>query len=135
MNVVLLDFARIRRRPARSNSWTSDEMEELARLYRAKCDQGSAVDFAYGDTDHHDPQFYVLNSHDAQPCAACVSARKARASMVSDRGWTRCHPDGRRRSSRIGQSHLQLLGIKPKYTGPFFDSDRSALRKRWAAFG
>jgi hypothetical protein len=73
MNVVFLDCARTRKRPAKSSSWTRDETEELTHLYRAKRNLGSAAGFAYGETDHRDPQFYVLNSSDAQPCTACVS--------------------------------------------------------------
>ena len=73
MNVVFLDCARTRRRPARSNLWISDETEELTRLYRAKRDRGGGAGFAYGETDQRDPQFYVLSSSDAQTCTACVS--------------------------------------------------------------
>ena len=62
MNVVLLDRARTRGRPARTNAWTSAETEELTRLYRAKRDLGGAAGFAYGETDHRDPQFYVLGN-------------------------------------------------------------------------
>ena len=57
----------------RTNAWTPAETEELARLYRAKRDLGGAAGFAYGETDHRDPQFYVLGSTDAEPCTACVS--------------------------------------------------------------
>ena len=73
MNVVFLDRARSRKRLVRSNAWTPAETEELARLYRAKRDLGGAAGFAYGETDHRDPQFYVLSSADAEPCTACVS--------------------------------------------------------------
>ena len=73
MNVVFLDCARTRKRLARSSSWTSDETEELVRLYRAKRDLGGAAGFAYGETDHRDPQFYVSNNTDAEPCTASVS--------------------------------------------------------------
>ena len=73
MNVVFLDRARSSKRFVRSNAWTPAETEELARLYRAKRDLGGAAGFAYGETDHRDPQFYVLSSTDAEPCTACVS--------------------------------------------------------------
>ena len=73
MNVVFLDRARSGKRPVTSNAWTPAETEELTRLYRAKRDLGGAAGFAYGETDHRDPQFYVLGSTDAEPCTACVS--------------------------------------------------------------
>jgi hypothetical protein len=73
MNVVYLDCARTRKRPAKSNAWSPAETEQLTRLYRAKRDLGGAAGFAYGETDHRDPQFYVLSSTDAEPCTACVS--------------------------------------------------------------
>lgn len=73
MNVVFLDYARTGRRPAKSNAWTPAETEELTRLFRAKRDLGGAEGFAYGETDHRDPQFYVLSSTDAEPCTVCVS--------------------------------------------------------------
>jgi len=73
MNVVLLDCVRIKKRLARSNAWTPDETEELTRLYRAKRDLGGAAGFAYGETDHREPQFYILSSTDAEPCTASVS--------------------------------------------------------------
>ena len=73
MNVVFLDRARSRKRSVTSNAWTPAETEELARLYRAKRDLGGAAGCAYGETDHRDPQFYVLSSTDAEPCTACVS--------------------------------------------------------------
>jgi hypothetical protein len=73
MNVVFLDRARSSKRPVTSNAWTSAETEELTRLYRVKRDLGGAAGFAYGETDHRDPQFYVLSSTDAEPCTACVS--------------------------------------------------------------
>jgi hypothetical protein len=73
MNVVFLDFARTRKRSARSNSWTPDETEQLTRLFHTTRDHVGAAGFAYGKTDHHDPQFYIVNSSDAQPCTACVS--------------------------------------------------------------
>ena len=73
MNVVFLDRARSRKRLVKSNAWTPAETEELARLYRAKRDLGGAAGFAYGETDHRDPQFYILSSTDAEPCTASVS--------------------------------------------------------------
>jgi len=72
MNVVILDIARRKERAATPNAWSPAEMGELARLYNAKREHGSAAGFAYGETDHRDPQFYVLKS-DAEPCTACVS--------------------------------------------------------------
>ena len=82
MNVVFLDRARSRKRLVKSNAWTSAETEELARLYRAKRDLGGAAGFAYGETDHRDPQFYILSSTDAEPCTACVSRL-----IRDDRRW------------------------------------------------
>jgi hypothetical protein len=73
MNVVFLDVARRKERAATLNAWSPAEMGEFTRLYHAKREHGGAARFAYGETDHRDPQFYVLNSSDAQPCTACVS--------------------------------------------------------------
>jgi hypothetical protein len=96
MNVVLLDRARTTRRPARSNLWTSDEMEELTRLYRAKRDHGGGAGFAYGETDRRDPQFYILSSTDAEPCTACVSRliRDSRRLYVVEDGQGNIQAEG-----------------------------------------
>jgi hypothetical protein len=69
-----------------NNLWTSDETEELTRLYRAKRDRGGGASFAYGETDDRDPQFYVLSTSDAEPCTACVSrfVRDSRRWLVRD---------------------------------------------------
>ncbi len=95
MNVVFLDPARTRKRPAWSNSWTSDETEQLTRLYRATRDHVGAAGFAYGKTDHHDPQFYIVNS-DAQQCTACVSRlnRDGRRWYVIEDGQGRVQKEG-----------------------------------------
>jgi len=98
MNVVFLDYARTRGRPARSDAWwTSAETEELARLYRAKRDHGGAARFAYGETDHHDPQFYVLSDTDTEPCTACVSrlVRDSRLWYVIEDGQGNIQLEGR----------------------------------------
>jgi hypothetical protein len=73
MNVVFLDAARRKERAARLSAWSPAEMGELTRLYHAKREHGSAAGFAYGETDHRDPPFYVLNSTDAESRTACVS--------------------------------------------------------------
>jgi hypothetical protein len=71
MNVV--DFARRKERAAALNAWSPAEIGELTRLYRAKREHDGAAVFAYGETDHRDPQFYILNSTDAEACTASVS--------------------------------------------------------------
>lgn len=73
MNVVFLDVARRKERAAALNAWRPAEIGELTRLYHAKRKHGSSAEFAYGETDQRDPQFYVLDSSDTQPCTACVS--------------------------------------------------------------
>ena len=74
MNVVLLATAQRRTTSARSGRWCPDEISELMRLYRVKRDHSDAVvSFAYGETDFHDPQFYLLHDDLAQSCTACVS--------------------------------------------------------------
>jgi hypothetical protein len=73
MNVVVLDVARRKVQAATLNAWSPAEMGELTRLYHAKREHGGAAGFAYGETDQRDPQFYVLNSTDAESCTACVS--------------------------------------------------------------
>ena len=75
MNVLFLDVARRKERAATLNAWSPAEMEELTRLYHAKREHGGAARFAYGETDQRDPQFYVLNSTDAERCTASVSRR------------------------------------------------------------
>ena len=73
MNVVFFAEARGKWRLSRSNQWTSKEIAELTRLYRAKRERGSAVGFAIGTTDFDDPQFYVLTDGGDQACSVCVS--------------------------------------------------------------
>ena len=73
MNVVVLDVARRKERAVTPNAWSPAEMGELTRLYHDKREHGGATGFAYGETDQRDPQFFVLNGTDAEPCTACVS--------------------------------------------------------------
>jgi hypothetical protein len=73
MNVVFLDAARRKERAATLNAWSPAEMGELTRLYHVKREHGDAAGFAYGETDQRDPQFFVLNSTDAESCTASVS--------------------------------------------------------------
>jgi hypothetical protein len=55
------------------NAWSPEETEVLTGLYRAKRELSGAAGFAYGETDRHDPQFYVLGGDEAKPCKTCVS--------------------------------------------------------------
>ena len=82
MNVVLLATAQRRLTSAKLGHWCPDEISELMCLYRVKHDHGEAVGFAYGETDFHDPQFYVLHDDLAQSCTACVSRL-----VRNDRQW------------------------------------------------
>ena len=149
MNVVLLDRARTRKRPARSNSWTSDETEELTRLYRAKRDHGGGASFAYGETDHRDPQFYVLSSSDAEPCTACVSRliRDSRRWYVIEDGQGNVQIEGSCLRTLVARlcgywssmrhtlaAALALVGEQFACDGPFSDN-LVAIVDRLSAFG
>jgi hypothetical protein len=71
--VVFLHAARGKERAARLNAWSPAEMGELTRLYHAKREHGDVAGFAYGETDQRDPQFFILDSTDAESCTASVS--------------------------------------------------------------
>jgi hypothetical protein len=71
--VIHLATARATLRSPLSSRWHPDEMAELMRLYAAKRRPGEAVSYAYGETENHDPQFYVLGPDPARPCTTCVS--------------------------------------------------------------
>ena len=136
MNVVFLDRARSGKRPVTSNAWTPAETEELTRLYRAKRDLGGAAGFAYGETDHRDPQFYVLSSTDAEPCTACVSRliRDGRRWYVIEDGRGNVQIEGRL-PARAGGASLRLLVFDAAYIGRCPSVDRRAVRLRWAVLG
>ena len=57
---------------------------------------GGAAGFAYGETDHHDPQFYVLSRTEAEPCTACVSrlTRDGRRWFVIEDGQGNVQTEG-----------------------------------------
>jgi hypothetical protein len=96
MNVVSLVEARTKRQMRRLNDWTSHEVAELARLYRAKTERGAGVSFATGATDLDDPQFYILNDEDNQSCSVCVSRlrRHGRSWYVVEDGNGRIEGEG-----------------------------------------
>jgi hypothetical protein len=149
MKVVFLDYARSSRRPARSAPWTSDETEELARLYRAKRDHGHAVGFAFGETEFHDPQFYVLNSNGADPCTVCASrlVRNRRRWYVIEDGQGNVQLEGGCLRTLVGRlcgywssvrqtlaTALALLGEQFACDWPVSDS-LLAIVDRLSAFG
>jgi hypothetical protein len=72
MTVISFDTAR--RRPALvpRARWQPFEVAELMRLFATLRERGRAVGFDYGETDHGDPQFYLLCSEDGD-CVACIS--------------------------------------------------------------
>ncbi len=68
--MTLVDF---RRGSTSPNGWRRGEITELTRLH-LKVTCGAAADAcAYGETEHLDPQFYVLTSDPALPSIICVS--------------------------------------------------------------
>ena len=96
MNVLFLAEARAKQRSPRSNQWTSNEIAELTRLYRAKSERDGAVCFAVGTTDFDDPQFYVLTDGGDQSCSVCVSrlTRDGRSWYVIEDGNGRIEDEG-----------------------------------------
>ena len=73
MSVVLLAEVRAKKFSWRSDGWTVNEVADLTRLYRAKCELDGATDFAQGTTDCGDPQFYVLSDGSNGSCNLSIS--------------------------------------------------------------
>jgi hypothetical protein len=73
VTVVHLAAVRKQRQSALSHFWQPEEIAELMRLYASLKRGGKGADYEYGETERHEPQFYVLNADLAQPCLSCVS--------------------------------------------------------------
>ena len=74
MNVVFLDVARTRRATGDAERLEASGNRRSLRVSIApNATMAVQQSFAYGETDQRDPQFYVLDSSDTQPCTACVS--------------------------------------------------------------
>ncbi len=63
-----------------SGGWSSEELHRLIALSRAE--QGGA-DFAIGETERGDPQFYLLGPAPDRDCILCVS-RLAHTYVIQD---------------------------------------------------
>ena len=132
MNVVFLDVVRRKERAATPNAWSPAEMGELTRLYHAKHEHGGAAGFAYGETDQRDPQFYVLNSTDAELCTACVSRliRHSRHWLVIEDG--RGNIQVRVVAYAACGASVRTLVFDAAYIGRCPCVGRRAVRLRWA---
>ncbi len=75
MSVVPLEKARRNPRTAlqRGGGWQPDEMAGLMQFYAIWKGQDGAAGYAFGETDQHEPQFYVPGGDPARPCLACIS--------------------------------------------------------------
>jgi hypothetical protein len=83
MTIVEFGAARVKHRLDPPNrSWHRDEITELMRLYAILIERGNAKGYDYGDTENHEPQFYVLGPAPAQNCVVCVSRLSK-----DDRSW------------------------------------------------
>jgi hypothetical protein len=73
--MTVIPFDETRRRPALvpRSRWQPCEVAELMRLYAILRSHGKADAFEYGETDHGDPQFYMLSSSGDGNCFAGIS--------------------------------------------------------------
>jgi hypothetical protein len=69
MTVVHLEAAR----SELPHCWQPDEIAELMRLYALLAERNNAKGYEYGETENHEPQFYVLGPDLIQNCVMCVS--------------------------------------------------------------
>ena len=105
--------------------------------------------FAYGETDHRDPQFYVLSSSDAEPCTACVSrlVRDSRRWYVIEDGQGNVQIEGNCLRTLVGRlcgywssmrhtlaAALALVGEQFVCDGPLSDN-LVAIVDRLSAIG
>jgi hypothetical protein len=69
MTVVHLEAAR----SELPHCWQPDERAELMRLNVFLAERVNAKGHEYGETENHEPQFYVLGPDLVQNCVICVS--------------------------------------------------------------
>jgi hypothetical protein len=73
MTVVHLEAAREKLRSELPHCWQPKETAELMRLYAFLAERSNAKGYEYGETENHEPQFYVLGPDLIHNCVVCVS--------------------------------------------------------------
>jgi hypothetical protein len=53
--------------------WQPEETTELLRFCSILNGRGFETEYEYGETERHEPQFYLLKADPAQDCISCVS--------------------------------------------------------------
>ena len=73
MTVVHFALARDKMRRKLPQCWQSEETAELMRLYAVLNGSSVATSYEYGETEGHEPQFYLISADPAEDCIRCVS--------------------------------------------------------------